>query len=196
MISCESAGNLPECHGADLLVLRNQPDHTGRVLQLEIAHPPGLRLDLPQPHPDNARKSAGPGSTGASRPAAGSWRGRQPSVPPSAVSQKFLHLFPRLRPRCCVARRRCSAATASFSRLARCGLIESRVRVLAETFAVGVYAFARMSSHFRLALAVRPDTVRSWSDDEVVERWQRARGADAGSGAGRCPLWSRRCSRR
>jgi len=27
--------------------------------------------------------------------------------------------------------------------------------------------------HFHLALAVRPDAVRSWSDDEVVDRWQR-----------------------
>ncbi|MCU0757324.1 MAG: hypothetical protein MUE46_19790, partial [Xanthomonadales bacterium] len=55
----------------------------------------------------------------------------------------------------------------------RCGLIESRVRELAEVFAVGVYAFAWMSNHFHLALAVRPDAVRSWSDEEVVERWQR-----------------------
>jgi REP element-mobilizing transposase RayT len=55
----------------------------------------------------------------------------------------------------------------------RCGLIESRVRELAESFAVGVYAFAWMSNHFHLALAVRPDAVRAWSDDEVVDRWQR-----------------------
>jgi len=55
----------------------------------------------------------------------------------------------------------------------RCGLIESRVRELAEVFAVGVYAFAWMSNHFHLALAVRPDAVRSWSDEEVVDRWQR-----------------------
>jgi REP element-mobilizing transposase RayT len=55
----------------------------------------------------------------------------------------------------------------------RCGLIEARVRELAKVFAVGVYAFAWMSNHFHLALAVRPDAVRSWSDEEVVDRWQR-----------------------
>jgi hypothetical protein len=55
----------------------------------------------------------------------------------------------------------------------RCGPIESRVRALAETFAVGVYAFAWMANHFHLALAVVPDAVRGWSDDEVIERWQQ-----------------------
>lgn len=55
----------------------------------------------------------------------------------------------------------------------RCELIEARVRALAEVFGVGVYAFAWMANHFHLALAVRPDVVRSWSDEEVVDRWQR-----------------------
>jgi REP element-mobilizing transposase RayT len=55
----------------------------------------------------------------------------------------------------------------------RCGLIEARVRELAEVFAVGVYAYAWMANHFHLALAVRPDAVRAWSDDDVVDRWQR-----------------------
>jgi REP element-mobilizing transposase RayT len=55
----------------------------------------------------------------------------------------------------------------------RCGLIEARVRELADVFAVGVYAFAWMANHFHLALAVRPDVVRSWSDNEVIDRWQR-----------------------
>jgi REP element-mobilizing transposase RayT len=55
----------------------------------------------------------------------------------------------------------------------RCGLIEARVRELADVFAVGVYAFAWMANHFHLALAVRPDAVRAWSDDDVIDRWQR-----------------------
>jgi len=55
----------------------------------------------------------------------------------------------------------------------RCGLIEARVRDLADAFAVGVYAFAWMANHYHLALAVRPDAVRSWSDEEVIDRWQR-----------------------
>jgi REP element-mobilizing transposase RayT len=55
----------------------------------------------------------------------------------------------------------------------RCALIEARVRDLADVFAVGVYAFAWMANHFHLALAVRADAVRAWSDEEVVERWQR-----------------------
>jgi REP element-mobilizing transposase RayT len=53
----------------------------------------------------------------------------------------------------------------------RCELIEARVRELAEVFAVGVYAYAWMANHFHLALAVRPDAVRAWSDEEVIDRW-------------------------
>jgi hypothetical protein len=30
-----------------------------------------------------------------------------------------------------------------------------------------------MENHFHLALAVRLDAVRCWSDEEVVDRWQR-----------------------
>jgi len=30
-----------------------------------------------------------------------------------------------------------------------------------------------MANHFHLALAVQPDAVRSWSDQEVIDRWQR-----------------------
>jgi hypothetical protein len=51
---------------------------------------------------------------------------------------------------------------------------------------------AWMANHYHLALAVRPDTVRSWSDEEIIDRWQRRRLASAAS---RCwvRLWQIAC---
>jgi hypothetical protein len=72
----------------------------------------------------------------------------------------------------------------------RCALIEARVRELAEVYAVGVYAFAWMANHFHLALAVLPDAVRAWSDEEVIERW---RGSTARSASSATRSGGRRC---
>jgi REP element-mobilizing transposase RayT len=60
---------------------------------------------------------------------------------------------------------------------------------LSEVFAIEVCAYAVMSDHYHLVLYVDEKRNRSWSDDEVVERWstlfrvppvvQRGREADA-----------------
>lgn len=67
------------------------------------------------------------------------------------------------------------------------GLIEARVRELAEVFAVGVYAFARMSNHFHLVLAVTPDAARAWTDGEVINRWRRGGEENSLSLSPACP---------
>lgn len=51
--------------------------------------------------------------------------------------------------------------------------IVNRLRVLAETFAVDVCAFAVMSNHLHLVLRVDTETASEWSDAEVIERWGR-----------------------
>jgi REP element-mobilizing transposase RayT len=49
--------------------------------------------------------------------------------------------------------------------------IEDRIRFLAESFAVSIYAYTIMSNHFHTVLAVEPDEVANWSDRDVAERW-------------------------
>jgi len=49
--------------------------------------------------------------------------------------------------------------------------IEDRIRFLAESFAVSVYSYAVMSNHCHLVIAVEPQAVLGWTDEEVVDRW-------------------------
>ena len=51
--------------------------------------------------------------------------------------------------------------------------VEERLLVLAECFAVGLYAYAVMSNHVHIVLHVDPRAVDAWSDEEVAERWVR-----------------------
>ena len=49
--------------------------------------------------------------------------------------------------------------------------IEDRVRVLASLFSIELCAYAVMSNHYHLVVKLNPNEARSWSDDEVLERW-------------------------
>lgn len=51
--------------------------------------------------------------------------------------------------------------------------IETRIRDLAECFAISVHAYAIMSNHLHLVLQIDPQTTAGWSDDEVAARWVR-----------------------
>jgi REP element-mobilizing transposase RayT len=51
--------------------------------------------------------------------------------------------------------------------------IQSRLETLAAVFAVDICGFAVLSNHLHLVLRIRPDVVKSWSDEEVARRWQQ-----------------------
>lgn len=51
--------------------------------------------------------------------------------------------------------------------------IEQRLTDLAQSFAVGLYAWAVMSNHAHLVLYVDPGVARGWSDEDVALRWAR-----------------------
>ena len=52
-------------------------------------------------------------------------------------------------------------------------VVEARIRQLGEIFAVGIYAYAVMSNHLHVVLAVEPEAAAHWSDDQVAQRWLR-----------------------
>ncbi len=49
--------------------------------------------------------------------------------------------------------------------------IEKRLRELADSFAISVYAFAIMDNHLHLVVHVDPTAVLHWSAEEVCRRW-------------------------
>lgn len=51
--------------------------------------------------------------------------------------------------------------------------IEQRLIQLADSFAVGLYAWAVMSNHTHVVLRTDPSAPYSWSDEEVAARWVR-----------------------
>jgi hypothetical protein len=51
--------------------------------------------------------------------------------------------------------------------------VEARIRLVAECFAVAVHAYAVMSNHLHLVIAVDPDHAATWLDAEVAARWVR-----------------------
>jgi hypothetical protein len=55
----------------------------------------------------------------------------------------------------------------------RRGWIEQRLIDLAQSFAVGLYAWAVMSNHVHVVLYVDPTVARNWSDEEIARRWAR-----------------------
>lgn len=56
---------------------------------------------------------------------------------------------------------------------ARQAWVERRILDLAESFAVGIYAWAAMSNHCHIVVLVDPLKPEQWSDAEVAERWCR-----------------------
>jgi REP element-mobilizing transposase RayT len=52
--------------------------------------------------------------------------------------------------------------------------VEERLYLLADCFAVSVYAYAVMSNHVHVVLRTDPATTSGWSDEEVARRWVRA----------------------
>jgi hypothetical protein len=53
----------------------------------------------------------------------------------------------------------------------RRGWIATRIKQLADIFAVDVAAYAVMSNHYHLVAHVDRARALAWSDDEVLERW-------------------------
>jgi hypothetical protein len=51
--------------------------------------------------------------------------------------------------------------------------VEQRIVLVAECFAVAVYAYAVMSNHLHLVLHVDPTATAHWSDEELAIRWVR-----------------------
>jgi REP element-mobilizing transposase RayT len=51
--------------------------------------------------------------------------------------------------------------------------VEERLQLLAECFAAGLYAYAVMSNHVHVVLYMDPQAAKSWTDEEVAERWVR-----------------------
>ncbi|MEE4300647.1 MAG: transposase, partial [Pseudomonadales bacterium] len=51
--------------------------------------------------------------------------------------------------------------------------IEQRLLFLADSFAVGLFAWAVMSNHTHVVLRIDPELPHTWSDDEVARRWAR-----------------------
>ena len=51
--------------------------------------------------------------------------------------------------------------------------IETRIRLVAECFAVEIHAYAIMSNHLHLVLGIDLAAVSAWSDEDVAARWVR-----------------------
>ena len=51
--------------------------------------------------------------------------------------------------------------------------IEHRLKELAEIFGISVAGFAVLDNHLHLLVRLDPETVKNWSDEEVIRRWAR-----------------------
>jgi REP element-mobilizing transposase RayT len=51
--------------------------------------------------------------------------------------------------------------------------IERRLKELAEIFGISVAGFAVLDNHLHLLVRLDPETVKNWSDEEVIRRWAR-----------------------
>ena len=49
--------------------------------------------------------------------------------------------------------------------------ILERLKLLTQTFAIDLCAYALMSNHYHLVVRIAPDRVKTWSSREVAERW-------------------------
>jgi len=50
--------------------------------------------------------------------------------------------------------------------------VQKRLAELSQIFAIDICAFAIMSNHYHTVLKINPALAKSWSDKEVIERWQ------------------------
>ncbi|MCG7898801.1 MAG: transposase, partial [Candidatus Thiodiazotropha weberae] len=50
--------------------------------------------------------------------------------------------------------------------------IIDRMKLLAEIFAIDICAYAVMSNHYHVILRVDTQTATSWSEQQVIDRWQ------------------------
>ena len=48
-----------------------------------------------------------------------------------------------------------------------------RLTLLDQMFAIDICAYAIMSNHYHLLLYINQEQAQNWSDDEVIERWQK-----------------------
>lgn len=51
--------------------------------------------------------------------------------------------------------------------------ILSRLKTLTEIFAIDLCAYALMGNHYHLILRLTPESVKTWTPQEVVARWAR-----------------------
>jgi hypothetical protein len=51
--------------------------------------------------------------------------------------------------------------------------VETRIHLVAECFAVSVHAYAVMSNHLHLVVAIDPGAAAAWCHEEVATRWVR-----------------------
>ncbi len=51
--------------------------------------------------------------------------------------------------------------------------IEHRLKELADIFGIAVGGFAVLDNHLHLLVRLDPETVKNWSDEEVIRRWAR-----------------------
>ncbi len=51
--------------------------------------------------------------------------------------------------------------------------MERRIAELTNHMGIDVFAYSILSNHFHVLLAIRPDVVEAWSDDEVADRYLR-----------------------
>lgn len=49
--------------------------------------------------------------------------------------------------------------------------IEDRIHELSQVFAVSIYSYAVMSGHYHLVLGMDPELLRTWTDEDVAEKW-------------------------
>jgi len=49
--------------------------------------------------------------------------------------------------------------------------VQDRLRILAESFGLDVFAYAVMSNHLHVVVRNRPDLAANWSKQEVAQRW-------------------------
>ena len=51
--------------------------------------------------------------------------------------------------------------------------LEEKLLSLPDVFAIDIAAYAIMSNHYHVVLHINRERAKSWSDQEVVERWHR-----------------------